>query len=538
MSTPTTPDPVPLMSRPQTLAVMAACIVTLLLSILDLNIVTTTGTAIARQLDPGGGLRQVPWLVVVYALVSTVVQPLYGKLCDTLGVRQVFLAAVGLFIGGSLLCAAATSMTELLVFRGLQGLGGGGLMSVTVVLIGHLRASDPGRGQGANALGGVMVGLGLVCGPLLGGLLVAHGSWRWIFLINVPAAVAAWVVIATCLRLAPPESGIRVDLAQVALLAGAAGSLLLCCQWGGQRYGWLSPVILGLLAAGGLDAMLFARRQARSAAPLFPPHLLRHRTLRILTALQFATGCGMAAATIYLTLDLQVVRGFSPASTGLLLMPMAAGLAAGAAVGAIMLNRGTPLRWSITCGTGLSTVCLLAIAFATAGAPLALFLVLLGGFGAGVGMCLGNEVILVQVAVRRADLGIATTGVRFAETIGASVAAAVFATIFSAGAGPHLSVGHAHLTGTLTLIFALGGTLLAAATLVATRLPSITIGGPRPDAAQPAPRPAHTPEPIPSDGSPASPAPATGSALEASPVPEASPVLKISTASDPATAQA
>src|SRR6202000_2871572 len=143
------------MTKPQFLAVIGACVAPLLLAVLYINIVTTPGTAIARDIDPHGGASQVPWLVAIYVLVATVVQPLYGKLADNVGVKPVYLGTVGAFIGGSLLCAAATSMPQLLVFRAIQGLGGGGLLSVTVVVLGHLRAEDPGQGgSGGNGAGG------------------------------------------------------------------------------------------------------------------------------------------------------------------------------------------------------------------------------------------------------------------------------------------------------------------------------------------------------------------------------------------------
>src|SRR6201995_2802930 len=175
------------MTKPQFFAVIGACVATLLLAVLDINIVTTTGTAIARNLDPHGGVSQVPWLVAIYALVATVIQPLYGKLADNFGVKPVYLATVGAFIAGSLLCAAATSMPQLLAFRAVQGLGGGGLLSVTVVILGHLRPEEPTQdapgnqgtpgtqgspatpGSGGNAAAGLMVALGLVVGPLIGG---------------------------------------------------------------------------------------------------------------------------------------------------------------------------------------------------------------------------------------------------------------------------------------------------------------------------------------------------------------------------------
>jgi len=489
----------PAMSRRQTNVVIGACIVTLLLAVLDVNVVTTTATAIARDLDPRGGVGQVPWLVAVYVLVATVIQPLYGKLADVFGVRTVFLGTVGGFIAGSLLCAAATSLPELIAFRGLQGLGGGGLMSVTVVVLGHIKAENPrAGGGGGNAFAGLMVGFGLVVGPLVGGSLVAHASWRWIFGVNVPLAAAAWLAAAVCLRLpsataatgtagaggaGAEATGIggalgRLDLPGAAALAGAAACLLLACQWGGQRYPWLSAPIAGLTAAGITLAAAFCYRQAHSPAPFFPPRLLRHRTLRVVSALQLATGCGMAAATVYVTLDLQVIRHISASATGVMLLPMAAGLAAGAAAGALILARAASVRPSIVAGTGLAAVALGGLALTGTATPLPVLLALLAVLGTGVGLGLGNEVILVQSAVERRDLGTATTGVRFVETLGTSVAAAAFAALFAAGTGGGL-LGAGHVMATIEVIFAAGAVLLALATLIGLRLPSGPSPSPR-----------------------------------------------------------
>ena len=277
-----------------------------------------------------------------------------------------------------------------------------------------------------------MVGLGLVVGPLIGGTLIAHASWRWIFLINVPLALAAWIVVATCLRLPDTEPGGRLDLPGAAALAGTAACLLLVCQWGGQRYPWLSPPVLALAAAGLVLAAAFGYRQTHSPAPFFPPRLLRHRTLRVISAVQLATGCGMAAATVYVTLDLQLVRHISAARTGVLLLPMAAGLALGAAGGSLILARTRSVRLSILLSTTLAAAALGGLALTGTGTPIAVLLALLMVLGLGVGFGIGNEMILVQQSVQRRDLGTATTGVRFTETLGTSVAAAAFASLFAA----------------------------------------------------------------------------------------------------------
>src|ERR1700744_1006590 len=468
------------MSRPQAVAVTGACIVTLLLAILDVNIVTTTATAIARDIDPRNGVSQVPWLVAVYALGATVVQPLYGKLADAFGPRIVFLGTVGTFIAGSLLCALATSMPELIAFRGLQGLGGGGLMSVTVVVLGHLRAENPDRGgNGGNAFAGLMVGFGIVIGPLVGGTVVAHASWRWVFLLNLPLAVAAWIAVACCLRLPRSPARIYLDLPGAAALAGAAGALMVVCRWGGQRSPWVSWPVAGLIAAGVLLGAAFGYRQTHSPAPFFPLRLLRHRLLRTVSALQLATGCGMAAPTVYVTLDLQVIRHISPVSTGVMLLPMAGGLALGAAAGSVLLTRARSVRPSIIAGTGCAALALGGLALTGTGTPLAVLGALLFVLGAGVGLGIGNEVILVQNSVERRDLGTATTGVRFVETLGTAVAAAALAAVFAAGARSGvLSAGH--VMGPLDVIFASGAVLLAIATAVALRLPRTTPSAPQP----------------------------------------------------------
>jgi MFS family permease len=462
----------PQMSKARTIGVMIAALTTLLVAILDLTIVSTTAVHIARSLAPAGGVASVPWLLAGYALASTAVQPLYGKLADAIGVKTVYLTTVAVFVAGSVLCATAQTMPELIVFRTLQGLGGGGLMSVTMVVIGHLTAERGARGDrapGGNAIAAVLLGLGLVCGPLLGGLVVDAAGWRWIFYINVPIGVAAFTLMAVSLRLPRPVRPDSLELPSAGLLAVAAGSLLAVCQWGGHQFRWASPQVLGCAALCLAAIAAFCLRQARAPEPFFPARLLRHPTLRAVTLLQLATGLGMAAGVIYLTIDLQVVRGATAVQTGLELLPVAAGLGLGSFLGQRIARSGRPVRASIAGGSAVSALALAGFALCPPAAPMAVLYAVMVVFGTGIGLGLGNEMLLVYASVERRDLGVATTGIRFVETLGTSLGATAFATLFTALVPHGAATGRVFLA--LALIFGIGAAAMGGATALALALP-------------------------------------------------------------------
>ncbi|MBO9534877.1 MAG: MFS transporter [Solirubrobacteraceae bacterium] len=458
-------------SAPRHTVLLLALLGTLLLGILEMNIVTSAATSIGRELDPVHGIARIPWLVTAYALASCIVQPIYGKLADRYGVKPVFLWTVGVFMGGSLLCAVAGSMEQLILFRAIQGLGGGGLMSVTFIVFGHLSA-ESGEQRRTSALAGMLVGLGLVAGPVLGGQLVDHAGWRWVFLINLPLAGAAWLIVARRLQVAATHRPTPIDVLGTALLSAAAGAVLLACEWGGQRYAWTSPMIVGLGLFAALSAMAFAWRQTTAPEPYFPPRLLRHRIFRVITVLQLVAGIGLASTIVYVTLDLQLVHGISPSSTGLHLLPMAAGLVLASIIGSRLVGGGGPVRLAIAGGQLLGGLALAALALTTSVGGSTIVLSLgLALFGFGLGLGLGNELVLVQTSVGRHEMGVATTGLRFVETIGAGIGASAFGVLFTSLT--HHAISPASVASALHWVFGIGAVLLVLASALALRLPDV-----------------------------------------------------------------
>ncbi|MET9291005.1 MFS transporter [Streptomyces sp. NPDC003077] len=407
------------------------CLATMLLAVLDQNIVSAVTVPIARDLDPAHGVDRIPWLISTFALAATAALPLYGKLCDSLGAKRVFLGAVGTFLLGSVLCGAARSMDQLIAFRALQGLGGGGLMSVTMVVIAQLKGPDErGAGKGAG-IGGLVAGAGMALGPVVGGVLADHADWRWIFYVNLPVGLAVLIAAALVLRL--PRHGVRhrIDFLGAGLAAAFSSALLLVTEWGGREYGWGSPTILGLAGAAVLLLVLFLWRQATAAEPLLPLSLFRDRTLRTGFAVQGLVGVAMMGSLIYVIVYLQLVRGIAPTAASLFMLPMAAGIAASGLVTSRLGTRAPSQKTSIVIGTGCAAV---AMALLSTNGPdtdlwaLRAELLLLG---IGFGQTLGQLIVVVQRAAPPHQLGVATTGVRFFQTLGGSLGAALFGTILA-----------------------------------------------------------------------------------------------------------
>lgn len=460
---------------------MILCLLTIVLAILDQNIVSSAVVPIVRDLDPVHGIDHVAWLVAAFALGATAMLPLYGRLCDVLGAKQVYLAAIATFLTGSVLCGAAQSMTQLIAFRAIQGIGAGGLMSVTMVVMAHLR--EPGDKSGPGGLAGLIAGIGMAVGPLVGGLFADHGNWRWIFYINVPLGLVIIAGAVWALRFPRHTARASIDFLGASLAAGFTCALLLVCEWGGTRYAWDSPVIVVLVTAAVAGLGLFLWRQATAAQPILPLSLFRIPTVRTGYVIQGLVGVAMMGAMIYLMIYLQVARGVSSTSAGAYLAFMAIGMTFS---GLLDGRLGWSTRTGMATGTGCFAIALGALACTTVDTSLWLVRGELVLLGIGLGQLLGKLIVVVQQAAPPHQLGVATTGIRFFQNLGGTIGAAAFGSllsrVFEARTGGLLVSGIAHLApaarpaavasfvASVDVVFAVAAAVMTVAFLFAVRL--------------------------------------------------------------------
>ncbi|MGX1673081.1 DHA2 family efflux MFS transporter permease subunit [Streptomyces sp. NPDC055400] len=413
---------------------IGALLLGMLLAALDQTIVSTALPTIVSDL---GGLEHLSWVVTAYLLASTAATPLWGKLGDQYGRKKLFQIAIVIFLVSSALCGMAQNMPQLIGFRALQGLGGGGLMVLSMAIVGDIvPPRDRGRYQG---LFGAVFGATSVLGPLLGGLFTEHLSWRWVFYVNLPIGVVALVVIATTLHIPVRSAKHTIDYLGTFLIAAVATCLVLVASLGGTTWAWDSAQIIGLVVLGVVLAVVFVQVERRAAEPVLPLKLFRIRTFTLSAVISFVVGFAMFGAMTYLPTFLQVVQGISPTLSGVHMLPMVIGLLlSSTASGQIVSRTG---RWKVfpVVGTGVTTIGLLLLhqldENSSTGEMSAYFFV----FGLGLGLVMQVLVLIVQNAVSYEDLGVATSGATFFRSIGASFGVAIFGTIFSSRLGDKLT---------------------------------------------------------------------------------------------------
>ncbi|MER7927869.1 MULTISPECIES: MFS transporter [unclassified Streptomyces] len=413
---------------------IGALLLGLLLAALDQTIVSTALPTIVSDL---GGLEHLSWVVTAYLLASTAATPLWGKLGDQYGRKRLYQIAILIFLVGSALCGAAQNMPQLIAFRALQGLGGGGLIVLSMAIVGDVVAPrERGRYQG---LFGAVFGATSVLGPLLGGLFTEHLSWRWVFYINLPVGVVALAVIATALHIPRRSTRHVIDYLGTFLIAAVATCLVLVASLGGTTWGWGSPQIIGLAVLGVVLIVAFVVVERRAAEPVLPLKLFRVRTFTLAAVISFIVGFAMFGAMTYLPTFLQVVQGISPTMSGVHMLPMVFGMLISSTTSGQIVSRTG--RWKVfpIAGTGVTALGLLLLHQLDEGSSTAEMSAYFFVFGLGLGLVMQVLVLIVQNAVSYEDLGVATSGATFFRSIGASFGVAIFGTVFASRLGDKLT---------------------------------------------------------------------------------------------------
>jgi EmrB/QacA subfamily drug resistance transporter len=406
--------------------IFGALMLVLLLASLDQTIVSTALPTIVGDL---GGISKLSWVVTAYLLASTVVGPLYGKLGDLYGRKVLLQSAIVIFLVGSALCGISQNMTDLIVFRAIQGLGGGGLFVITIAVVGDIiPPRDRGRYQGFF---GAVFAVSTVIGPLLGGFFVDSLSWRWIFYVNVPIGLVALAVIAIAFQARADHVRHTIDYLGASLLAGGLSAIVLYTSLGGTTYPWTSAQMVALIVSGFVLLAAFVFVEARAPEPILPLEIFRNRVFSVTSAVGFIIGLALFGAVTYLPLYLQDVKGHSPTTSGLLITPMMAGLLITSIGSGQLISRSGrykpfPIAGTAIMAVGLALLSRLYVDTSTLVAG-AYMLVL----GLGLGLVIQVLVLAAQNAVDYKYLGVATSGSTLSRQIGGSIGVAIFGAIFA-----------------------------------------------------------------------------------------------------------
>jgi EmrB/QacA subfamily drug resistance transporter len=450
----------------------AAIVLAMLPAVLDQTILATALPVIAGDL---GSLGDVSWVVSAYVVAAAATTPLWGKLGDRHGRKLLLEVALVGFVVASALCAAAQDITQLIAVRLVQGAAAGGLMTLAMAAVGDLVSPrERGRYQGYIA---AAFAVATVVGPLTGGVLVDHASWRWVFLVNLPLGAVALVALHRRLPAPATERPDRpLDVAGAALLAGATSALMLTCIWGGGRYAWDSAPILALIAATVVLAGALVGRERRAADPIVPFGLLGTRAVAVASGALFLATAALFSITVFVPLFLQTTTGASPTASGLLLVPAMLGITLSTTLsGRSIARTGRYTRFPVA-GLALMTAALVLLAALASEPSRVATGIGLALFGLGFGMVTQVLIVAVQNGVDRRQLGIATATTGFFRALGGAVGAAALGAVFAAQSGARASDGNAVVTrgdvvDGVQAVFLVAAPLAALALLVVLRLP-------------------------------------------------------------------